>query len=103
MARLISMKKNIKFQKGAGVILNIADGYETKARVMPSLTTLSTVVAVSWAKKPRMANTTNPANSEVSELAIPMMNASLRVLFVNLLYEDNATCDPIPSDNESRI
>ena len=85
MAKLMSMKKNIKFQNGAGFIFSMAEGYETKAKVMPSLTTLSTVVEVSCAKKPRMAKTTNPAYRDVSELAIPMMNASLSVLLVNLL------------------
>ena len=50
-----------------------------------------------------MANTTNPAYRDVRELASPMMNASLRVLLVNLLYDDRATWDPIPSDSERRI
>ena len=61
IARLISMKKNMKLQKGAGVISNKADGYDTKASVMPSLTTLSKEDPVWWARNPKIANTTNPA------------------------------------------
>ena len=59
--KLGSMKKNMKLQKGAGVISNKADGYDTKASVMPSLTTLSKEDPVWWARNPKIANTTNPA------------------------------------------
>ena len=65
--------------------------------------TLSTVVPVSYARNPIIAKTVKPAYMEVNELQTAIKMASRMVLFLKLLNEHKANCDPSPNDNESNI
>ena len=53
--------------------------------------------------KPKIANTTKPAYTDVRELQMLMITASLWVLFLKLLYVERFICDPNPNDKENKI
>ena len=53
--------------------------------------------------KPKIANTTKPAYTDVKELQMLMITASLCVLFLKLLYVERFICDPNPNDKENKI
>ena len=65
--------------------------------------TLSTVVPVSYARNPMIAKTVNPAYIEVRELQHAIKIASRIVLFLKLLNEHKANCDPSPNDKDNSI
>ena len=67
------------------------------------LYTLSTVVPVSYARNPIIAKTVNPAYIDVNELQTAIKMASRMVLFLKLLKEHKANCDPSPNDKDSNI
>lgn len=74
---MISIRKKNTDQRGATGIRATAAGYTTKARPEPEEVTSLTSTPSSVAKKPRMLKMTNPANTDVVQLAIAMTMASL--------------------------
>lgn len=73
----MSIKKKRIDQSGATGIRATAAGYATKARHDPEEATSSTPTPSSVARKPRMLKMTNPAKTEVEQLAVAIMMASL--------------------------
>ncbi|KAG8231000.1 hypothetical protein J437_LFUL010016 [Ladona fulva] len=74
-----SMKKNKKAHSCGRGMCNTASGYATNARPGPEFTTSGTLTPIRLARKPRIANIENPANTDVKQFTTVTMSASLQV------------------------